>query len=189
MVSKKQNQTDDNKLDKPKKKSGRRITTIDGAAKNKAKQHDIQTHKPTDILIRISPGELMDRLSILEIKKGKIEDGEKLANVLYEYKITLELYKDLLDYIETRRIYKQFYDLFRELRTINNNIWVYEEEIRACESREQYDHEFIRYARLIYITNDKRAAIKKQINTLLDSDLTEEKSQNNYMQGRICTNL
>ena len=123
-----------------------------------------------DILVPVAPGELIDKLTILQLKSERIDDAAKLANV--------EIEQSALTAVANQSIPKsdelqRFWD---ELYQINAQLWVIEDDIRICESRDDFGPEFIRLARAVYQTNDRRAAVKKQINMLLGSALVEEKS-------------
>jgi hypothetical protein len=125
--------------------------------------------------IEISTGELMDKLSILEIKMQKIEDPKKSANVEKELKELNKHFQDLLD--QYGELIKNHY---LELSKINKILWGIEDNIRKKESAEEFDSEFVELARSVYITNDKRAKVKKLINLLTNSELIEEKSYSQY---------
>lgn len=118
----------------------------------------------------ISPGEFLDKLTILEIKIERIADPEKLANVRREH--------DLLraDWSASPLSRTDVSALVGELRDVNLALWDIEDAIRVKESRAEFDAEFIALARSVYHTNDRRAAIKRAINLALSSDLIEEKS-------------
>lgn len=127
-----------------------------------------------DILVPISPGELLDKITILRIKTARIADAAKLANVRLE-----------LDLLETtwRGLGRATADLAREeraLQQVNERLWDIEDRIREKEARQTFDREFVELARAVYHSNDERAAIKKRINTLLGSRLVEEKSYQPY---------
>jgi hypothetical protein len=121
--------------------------------------------------IEISIGEIVDKLSILRIKKNNITDPEKLVNVNKEY-----------DYL----YYKVFQELkietsdFQELMMVNEMLWNVEDSIRVKEKNKEFDSDFIEMARSVYITNDQRAEIKKKINLKYSSNFVEEKSYNKY---------
>lgn len=117
------------------------------------------------IHVPISIGELYDKITILEIKKEKIQDENKLFNINIEYNQLQPLIKDILDI-----------DYFNKLKNINLNIWIIEDHIRIKEKHKKFDNEFIQFARLIYIYNDERANIKKEINLKFNSSIIEEKS-------------
>jgi hypothetical protein len=126
-----------------------------------------------NIKIPISPGELLDKITILEIKSEYIEDKEKLANVETELKLLSKIWeKTSLDYdLET---------LKQELKINNKALWDIEDKIRIKESNKEFDHVFIELARSVYIQNDKRADTKKKINLKLGSVIIEEKSYTDY---------
>ena len=122
----------------------------------------------------IAPGELIDKITILEIKSERIEDPAKLANVETELK-TLSATRD-------RHIgaSDEMTALTASLKSINEELWVIEDDIRDCERNGDFGETFIRLARAVYRTNDRRADGKKQINILLGSSLVEEKSYAAY---------
>ena len=118
----------------------------------------------------ISAGELLDKISILEIKIDKIQDKESLAEIKKEYKI-LKQTQDL--YIKTNNEIKK---LFLEIKKTNLNLWHIEDKIRVCEKNKNFGKEFVELARGVYLNNDKRAKIKSDINKLLGSNIQEVKS-------------
>ena len=125
--------------------------------------------------VEISIGELLDKISILEIKLLNIADKTKSANVYKELETLNPYFQDLLD------VYGQdLKDLYIALSDINKILWRIEDDIRDKERSKEFDEEFVSLARNVYITNDQRAAVKKQINLLTDSDLVEEKSYADY---------
>ena len=125
--------------------------------------------------VEISIGELLDKISILEIKLLNIVDKTKSANVYKELETLNPYFQDLLD------VYGQdLKDLYIALSDINKILWKIEDDIRDKERSKEFDEEFVSLARNVYITNDQRAAVKKQINLLTDSDLVEEKSYADY---------
>tara|TARA_Y100001968_G_C19273853_1_gene675646 strand:+ start:577 stop:978 length:402 start_codon:yes stop_codon:yes gene_type:complete len=132
------------------------------------------TSKPkylSTLLVPVSIGELIDKITILEIKKAHMT-GIKLKNVEKE----LELLKCILDdnNLEIN------IDLVHRLKTINNSLWEIEDKIRIKESKKEFDNNFIQLARLVYQENDIRAAIKQEINYKYNSNLVEEKLYNEY---------
>ncbi|ABI65108.1 MAG: hypothetical protein ACJAU5_001176 [Maricaulis maris] len=128
----------------------------------------------TTILTAIAPGELIDKITILRIKSERIEDEAKLKNVRTELGILNEtLAKDVPASDELSR-------LDAALQSVNEELWVIEDDIRDCERAGDFGPEFIRLARAVYVTNDKRAALKKEINLLLGSNIVEEKSYAAY---------
>jgi hypothetical protein len=113
------------------------------------------------ILVPISIGELVDKISILKIKSERVQDSDKLINIQKELKELLNFNFD----------YKHV-----ELKKINEELWDVEDNIRKKESKNEFDNEFIELARSVYLLNDKRSLIKKEINLFYKSDLIEEKS-------------
>ena len=123
--------------------------------------------------VEISNGELLDKFSILEIKMGNITDPSKLTNIENEYK---ELTSDCTDLLRNSTISS----LYAELKSINQKLWVVEDDIRECERSKDFGQEFISLAREVYFTNDERARVKKEINLASGSSLVEEKSYQAY---------
>ena len=127
-------------------------------------------HGHRGIGIEVSPGELLDRLSILRIKSERISDQAKLANVLHE--------RNLLEDARRRSIpaTNAIRGLEAKLRTVNETLWMSEDEVRALERDQDFGARFIHVARSIYQLNDRRAKLKREVNQLLRSSLVEEKS-------------
>lgn len=125
--------------------------------------------------IKISHGELVDKLSILDIKLLKIDNEDKLVNVKNEHETLYPYVLMLLDLHQGPL--RKLYD---ELTEVNSLLWNIEDDIRDCERDKDFSQKFIDLARSVYVTNDKRALIKKQINQLTNSNLTEEKSYKKY---------
>jgi len=123
--------------------------------------------------VEISNGELLDKFSILEIKTGNITDPSKLANVKNEYR---ELASDCTNLLRDSTIST----LYAELKSINQKLWVIEDDIRDCERSKDFGPKFVSLAREVYFTNDDRARIKKEINLASGSSLVEEKSYKDY---------
>ena len=122
------------------------------------------------IRVDVSVGEFLDKLSILEIKSEKIEDAAKLANVRRELQVLRDTWAaSALAVADVREDYA-------ELMTLNRALWDIEDRIREHEGEGRFDAEFVRLARSVYATNDRRAAVKKRINLRLGSELVEEKS-------------
>lgn len=128
----------------------------------------------TEIKVPISPGELIDKITILEIKAANISDAAKLANV----KVELQLLQDT--WRTSGHANVDIDAEWKQLRDINKKLWDIEDDIRDKERERKFDQEFIELARAVYITNDERAAVKKQINTKLGSKIVEEKSYAKY---------
>jgi hypothetical protein len=126
------------------------------------------------IMIEVSPGELLDKLSILEIKSERIDDPEKLRNVQFELDL---LTKTLGDRFAEN---EQMAGYIKDLKSVNEQLWDIEDDIRACEARKDFGETFIQLARSVYQTNDRRADIKKAINSLCGSSIVEEKSYVRY---------
>ena len=123
------------------------------------------------ILAPISIGELIDKITILEIKQIYMT-GIKLKNINKEMKLLKNILQDKNLEINN--------DLIKNLKKVNKKLWEIEDNIRIKESNQEFDEEFIKLARSVYIENDKRASIKKEINQTYNSDLVEEKSYKNY---------
>ena len=123
------------------------------------------------ILAPISIGELIDKITILEIKQIYMT-GIKLKNINKEMKLLKNIIQDKNLEINI--------DLIKNLKKVNKKLWEIEDNIRIKESNQEFDEEFIKLARSVYIENDKRASIKKEINQTYNSDLVEEKSYKNY---------
>ena len=123
------------------------------------------------ILAPISIGELIDKITILEIKQIYMT-GIKLKNINKEMKLLKNILQDKNLEINT--------DLIKNLKNINKKLWEIEDNIRIKESNQEFDEEFIQLARSVYIENDKRASIKKEINQKYHSELVEEKLYKNY---------
>ena len=126
------------------------------------------------ILVEISVGELLDKISILEIKKEKIKDPEKLKFINDEYNIL----KDQLN--KNVKSDQKIYDLFRSLKEINAKLWVIEDDKRLCEKNSDYGEKFIKLSRNIHFLNDDRAKIKLNINNHTGSKIKEIKEYTNY---------
>jgi len=119
----------------------------------------------------ISIGELVDKITILEIKKNKLQNS-KLENVLKELSFLRKLMaKHQIEITD---------NLFTQLKEINLKLWNIEDQIRIKEKNKEFDNIFIELARSVYFTNDKRSEIKKRINRLSNSEITEEKSYTEY---------
>jgi len=125
--------------------------------------------------VEVSTGELIDKLSILEIKLLNIKDEEKIKNVYKELQTLNPYFQDLLDEYGLK-----MKNLYTKISNINKALWDIEDAIRDKERAEEFDEEFVELARSVYITNDQRAAVKKEINLLTKSKLVEEKSYSDY---------
>ena len=125
--------------------------------------------------IEVSNGELLDKISILELKLLKIEDKEKLVNIQKEFDALNPLCVELFE-----QFGGQLQNHYLELARINGLLWDIEDWIRDCEREKRFDEEFIQLARSVYVTNDQRSEVKKLINKTTGSDLVEEKSYKDY---------
>jgi hypothetical protein len=122
------------------------------------------------MLVEVSIGEVLDKVSILSIKLNKIEDTDKLRNVSKELSyLNKQLPKGILED-----------DLYTKLCGVNMRLWEIEDDIRVCEKHGDFNLNFIRLARAVYHRNDERADIKKQINLKYGSEFVEEKSYKTY---------
>ena len=126
-----------------------------------------------DILVPISPGELLDKITILRIKAERIQDPTKLANVRLELQLLERTWRDACGKADVATEE-------RALQAVNERLWDIEDRIRAKEAARAFDAGFIELARSVYIENDERAAVKKRINLALGSRLLEEKSYQAY---------
>ena len=126
------------------------------------------------ILVEISPGEMIDKITILLIKSERIKDGMQLANVRHE----LDILSAKMDKDIPRS--RDLDVLISELKSVNEALWSIEDDIRDCEREKKYSQPFIDLARSVYTTNDKRANLKRDINLLLGSKIMEEKSYKPY---------
>ena len=125
--------------------------------------------------VEVSTGELIDKLSILEIKLLNIKDKEKIKNVYKELETLNPYFQDLIDEYGIK-----IKNLYTRISNINKTLWDIEDAIRDKEKAEEFDEEFVELARSVYIVNDQRAAVKKEINLLTKSELIEEKSYSDY---------
>ena len=126
------------------------------------------------ILTEISAGELLDKISILEIKIAKIKDQFLLDQVKKEYQILSDTKNKKIKFS------KEVEKLFNDLKKLNEKLWIIEDEIRMCESNSDFKDKFIQLARDVYFNNDKRAKVKSEINKLLGSNIKEIKQYTNY---------
>ena len=132
------------------------------------------TKKSKKILTEISAGELLDKISILEIKLEKIKDKENLQEINKEYKSLNDSKKSHLE------VTPDIQNLISQLKDVNMKLWSIEDEKRICEKNKDFSEKFIELARNVYINNDKRAKIKSEINKLLGSNIKEVKKYSHY---------
>ena len=126
------------------------------------------------ILVEVSIGELLDKISVLEIKKEKIKDPEKLKFINDEYNILNEQLKNNVKSDEKSD------NLFKSLKEINSKLWVIEDEKRLCEKNSDFGEKFIKLSRNVHFLNDDRAKIKLEINKHTKSKIKEIKEYTNY---------
>ena len=126
------------------------------------------------ILVEVSVGELLDKISILEIKKEKIKDSEKLKFINDEYKVL----KDQLD--KNVKSDEKIDKLFKSLKEINAKLWIIEDDKRLCEKNSDFSEKFIKLSRDIHFLNDDRAKIKLEINNHTGSKIREVKNYTKY---------
>ena len=127
-----------------------------------------------DVLVPVSPGELLDKITILRIKSARILDAAKLANVKLELALLEATWRDSGCAARAQASDEH------ALHQVNEQLWDIEDRIRDKEAKQTFDREFIELARAVYVSNDERAAIKKRINTQLGSRIVEEKSYKQY---------
>ena len=124
--------------------------------------------------IEVSHGEIVDKLTILQIKKENITDPNKLDNIIKEYEYLFSVVENDLGISTSSSEYL-------ELLSVNKDLWVIEDDIRDKERQKEFDEDFVSLARSVYYTNDVRAKIKKEINLKYSSGFVEEKSYSDYL--------
>ena len=127
------------------------------------------------ILVEVSVGELLDKLSILEIKKEKIKDPEKLKYINDEYKILKS------EFDKNVKSGEQLTKLFEVLKEINSRLWVIEDAKRLCEKDSDFGEKFIKLSRDVHLLNDNRAKLKLEINNYTGSKIKEIKEYTKYL--------
>ena len=127
-----------------------------------------------EILIPISPGELLDKITILQIKAERIIDPVKVANVKTELDMLSKVWSDAV------AVDAEITTLTAELKAVNEALWEIEDDIRDEERNKRFNERFIELARAVYVTNDERANAKKKVNLHLNSTIVEEKSYQDY---------
>ena len=132
------------------------------------------TNKSKKILSEISPGELLDKISILEIKLEKVKDKNSLEEIKKEYKILKEIQTSSIE------ITDKIKDLFQSVKNVNVKLWNIEDKLRICEKNKDFGKRFIELARSVYFANDERAELKSKINKILKSNIIEIKQYDNY---------
>lgn len=127
-----------------------------------------------NIQVPVSPGEVLDKITILEIKSERMDDPQKVANVRVELKLLQDTWRKAIEDDEVIR------DLHAQLKEINEALWEIEDDIRDKERVKEFDEKFIELARAVYFTNDRRSEVKKKLNLHLGSQIVEEKSYQDY---------
>ena len=127
-----------------------------------------------NIHVPVSPGEVLDKITILEIKSERMEDPEKVANVRIELKLLQDTWAANITNDEVIE------GLHAQLKEINEALWEIEDDIRDKERVKEFDERFIELARAVYFTNDRRSEVKKKLNLHLGSQIVEEKSYQDY---------
>ena len=130
------------------------------------------------IEVPISIGELFDKVSILEIKKHKITDKKMLKLVNDELTMLSKYVDSIIN--NNKNLEEKANNLIKKLKNINEELWVIEDKKRDCERKKIFDNNFIELARAVYIKNDQRAELKREINLIFDSKIFEVKSHKNY---------
>ena len=125
--------------------------------------------------VEVSNGELLDKLTIFELKLSNISDVKKLTNIQKEHDELNPLAGQLFDSYG-----EELKNLYKQLAEINSELWTIEDDIRECERNKDFGSDFVSLARAVYFTNDKRSEIKKSINLLTGSGFVEEKSYEDY---------
>ena len=127
-----------------------------------------------NIHVPVSPGEVLDKITILEIKSERMTDPDKVANVRTELKLLQDTWAhNIRDDDMIRKLHAQ-------LKEINETLWEIEDDIRDKERVKEFDDRFVELARAVYFTNDKRSRVKKELNLYLGSEIVEEKSYQDY---------
>ena len=132
------------------------------------------TNKSTRVLSEISPGDLLDKISILEIKLEKVKDKDRQKKIKNEYDILKKVQNSSI------KMSDKIKDLYRSVSNVNIKLWDIEDKIRICEQNKDFGKNFIELARGVYFNNDKRAKLKNEINEILKSDIREIKQYVDY---------
>ncbi len=127
-----------------------------------------------NIRVPVSPGEVLDKITILEIKSERMEDPAKVANVRVELALLQETWAQSVS------VDQVIQELHSQLKQINETLWEIEDDIRDKERLKEFDQRFIELARQVYFTNDRRSQVKKKLNLHLGSQIVEEKSYQDY---------
>ena len=130
--------------------------------------------KSKKISVEISPGELLDKISILEIKLDKVKNKNSQERINIEYKMLMKARDSNIEITEKIR------QLIKDIKEVNLNLWNIEDKLRICEKNKDFGQGFVQLARNVYFNNDKRAKIKSEINELLGSEIREIKQYVDY---------
>ena len=131
-------------------------------------------NKSKKILSEISAGELLDKISILEIKLEKVKDKNSLEEIKKEHNILKEIQTSSIE------IAGEIKDLYQSVKNVNIKLWNIEDKLRICEKNKDFDKNFIELARAVYFANDERAKLKSKINKILNSNIREIKQYDDY---------
>ena len=134
------------------------------------------TDKSARILSEISPGELLDKISILEIKLEKVKDKDRQKKIKNEYDILKKTQNSSIEMSDKIK------DLYRSVSNVNIQLWDIEDKLRICEQNKDFGKNFIELARGVYFNNDKRAKLKNEINGILKSNIREIKQYVDYFK-------
>jgi adenine C2-methylase RlmN of 23S rRNA A2503 and tRNA A37 len=134
------------------------------------------TNKSKRVLSEISPGELLDKISILEIKLEKVKDKDRQKRIKNEYDILKKVQNSSIEMSDKIK------DLYRSVSNVNIKLWDIEDKIRICEQNKDFGKNFIELARGVYFNNDKRAELKNEINEILKSNIREIKQFVDYFK-------
>ena len=134
------------------------------------------TNKSTRVLSEISPGELLDKISILEIKLEKVKDKDRQKRIKIEYDILKKVQNSSIEMSDKIK------DLYRSVSNVNIKLWDIEDKIRICEQNKDFGKNFIELARGVYFNNDNRAKLKNEINEILKSNIREIKQFVDYFK-------
>jgi transcriptional regulator of nitric oxide reductase len=127
-----------------------------------------------NVFVPVSPGEVLDKITILEIKSERMTDAAKVANVRTELALLQETWSKA---VQEDGVVRRLHDALKE---INEVLWEIEDDIRDKERVKEFDQRFVELARSVYFTNDRRSAVKKELNLHLGSQIIEEKSYQDY---------
>lgn len=127
--------------------------------------------------IEVSTGEIFDKLSILEIKKAKVKDINKLVNINTELLLLSKCFNSILLTLNKDKLIQ----LYESLKKVNESLWEIEDAIRIKEKNNEFDEDFIELTKSVYITNDNRSDIKYEINKISKSEIIEEKNYVDYL--------